>query len=433
MSITDLGDRSLQAASKCIQDAFQLAKVLGEKSRADKQKLGLPVDRQPIPNPIKTDEKPNIASLSPHLGWHNQTYTELYRQALAKQENIPPEFEKDKSELTQLPTPAIKIFGHLCDVIRREKLDSYGRIWLLLRYLDREKGEGRVQTKVARGALSHPESDLKCISKKQFQVLLRRGNHIFWSVSPDRKQIYLYSEARVAMRLGLTTIRGYAVEIPVSSLLKRIKHVRAIFYDAFHSGRGDGVGKPITRGSLKRRGCGTGLTQRKYEKLRGIQKRANFSIIGKYSKQAWQRAQAEESYDRAGGPAFVFVDRTGVLGENPSRSRRKKQHQGWHNIHIIRQIGNSYSGNLKTTKRSRVWSNRKLKHLCHSMPPITGTFGLVDQTVGDRIYFETKEWEQGLVEIDTASRALPIYRELDQRGNSSDYWGEGLPPSSNYF
>ena len=74
---------------------------------------------------------------------------------------------------------------------------------------------------------------------------------------------------------------------------------------------------------------------------------------------------------RVGGPLFIYIDYKGVLGKNYGRVRRTRGKRHWHNIYIMRQIGNAYAGTLKTVKRGRGWTNFKLKNLCQSMSCVT--------------------------------------------------------------
>lgn len=217
--------------------------------------------------------------------------------------------------------------------------------------MDRENGEGRVLLRKIRHEIAHPAGELKCLSKKRLQQLIRQGDGVFWHKSKDGRYLYYHSEARVTAAIGLQTIRGFALQIPIQDLLKPIRHVRAWFHDAFHSARQEGYGNPITRRVMQTRGMADGRTQREYESLRGMQKRSEFAVIENYSKAAWERAQYEDQDERVGGPAFIFVDLKGILGENKERYKQPKGRRHWHNIYIMRQIGNAYAGSLTTVKR----------------------------------------------------------------------------------
>ena len=163
--------------------------------------------------------------------------------------------------------------------------------------------------------------------------------------------------------------------MPVNELLGKIKKVRALFYDAFHSARQEGFGNPITRQVMTQRGNGDGRTQRDYENLRGIRTKANYLNVDLYTKERWEWEKGREAeLGLPLGPAFKHVDYNGRLGHNPNRKQRKGSQQHWHNIYIMRRMANSYSGTLRTVKRSRKWTNRKIENLYSSMPISAGSF-----------------------------------------------------------
>lgn len=325
---------------------------------------------------------------------------------------------------------SIKIFSHTLDIIHRHRLDGVGRVWLLLRSIDLQ-GEGRLSLREIRWRLSHPDSFHKCLSAKRVQQLLRQGEGRFWHRCRQNRWLFLHSEPRVAATLGVRQIGGWAVEIEIAELLRPIREVRALFYDAFHSGRGESHGRPITRRSLQERGGVEGHTQRKYEKARGIDPQANYATLSKYSRPAWQRAQHEADEERVGGPAFLFIDFNGILGRNPQRMRRKKNQRHWHHIYIVRRIGNAYLGTLPTAKRGRRWTNRKLKHLCHSISPM-GSFELPADG-SNRRYYHSSEEEARRVHEQRVEQ--PLYHpwevqpleddsQASHAGGASGYWVE---------
>ncbi|MEM7802827.1 MAG: hypothetical protein AAF633_26795 [Chloroflexota bacterium] len=322
----------------------------------------------------------------------------------------------------------ITIFAHTLDAIHRRRLDGVGRVWLLLRHLD-QKGEGRVTIKWARHLLSDPSSRLKCLSKKRVQQLIRQGEKEgFWHRCKRQRWLYLHSEPRVVATLGVKRIGGWALDIAIADLLQPLKAVRALFYDAFHSGRGENEQDPITRKRLQERGMVEAHTQRKYEKLRGIDPQANYATITKYSRAAWQRAQHEEDDDRVGGPAFIYIDYKGVLGKNPQRHCRQAKYRHWHNIFIMRRIGNAYTGTLQTAKRGRRWTNHKLKHLCQSMS-LMGSFEHVQ--VERRFYYRSEDAAHKAAEQNNEQPLYNCWEATDEsQGNlktdCSGYWLEWL-------
>lgn len=371
-----------------LQAAQELLYQKRAAARAERLRLGLPVDlaktqAEPQPRPSTSDI---IRQLPPHLGWENQSYTQWVRasQPQPSVESPPaepiftPEPPVSSSVTPQTHRPFLRIFGHVCDAIYRQNLASPGRVWLLLRYLDQAQGTGRVALSTVKEALTHKENPLACLSWKRLRQILQEGENIFWHRSAEGEMVYYHSEVRVALTLGLKRIGGWAVQIEVSELVQPIQNIKALFYDAFHSARGDGLNMPITRHMMDGRGQGDRRTQRKYEAQRGIQNQANYAHVGRYSPAKWQQAKLTPADMRVGGPAFIFVDYEGVLGQQPGRLNRPENQQHWHNIYIMRRIGNAYSGTLPTAKRGRKWTNRKLKHLYDSMP-ITGSFAVEEE------------------------------------------------------
>jgi hypothetical protein len=331
----------------------------------------------------------------------------LALDATADPADIPPETDS-----------TIAIFGKLLAQMIQKGYINEGRVWLLMRFLDKEKGEGRVSVEDLRRALTQRDSPYYCFGWKRLRQILANGDSIFWR--RDKKQgtyIHYFGEARVTLHCGLKNLRGWAVSIPVQELSQPIKKIRSLFYDALHSARGDGYQKPITRRSLSKQGYGDKRTQRDYEKVRGIGREEQFVKLGTYNRLAWRQAQAEDreaAHERIGGPAFTFVDYQGRIKECPYYDRRVHKHphqHHWHYIYILRQIGNAYRGTLPTVKRSRKWTNRKLKHLCKIMHP-TGSFAVdtVDVPADsdtERMYFSTQEKADEV--LTKVTRVLPTF------------------------
>jgi hypothetical protein len=348
-----------------------------------------------------------VAELLPaHLGWESDNLLgTLHGRVLSSPPtpSVPTKGEGGKvGQDTAVPSvPTLAIFGHLLDRLLQRGQVGTGRVWLLLRHFDRQRGEGRVSLALARHLLTGQHSRYRCLSWKRLRQLLQEGEGVFWHWDKTRTHLYYHSEARVAQELGLAMIRGWAVQIPVPELCQSIKKVRAVFYDAFHSARGDGFQRPITRRTLNERGSGDKRTQRGYEKVRGMGRQAQLAQVGRYSKLAWRQAQAEDAAGaQVGGPAFIFVDYKGLLGVNPHREKRAAGKRHWHHIYIMRQIGNAYAGTLRTVKRGRMWTNRKLKHLCNSILP-TGSFVPDESPTVARMYYEEA------TAVSTPSSALP--------------------------
>jgi len=360
-----------------------------------------------------------IKQLPPNMGWGPITAEKRRLMGLLPDPASKPEpeiaIEADPAlEPNHQRSETIKIFGHVLDAIHRHKRDGCGRVWLLMRHLDSEKGEGRIEAAKLRYAICAPAGKLRCLSKKRLQQILRVGEGLFWHRSTDGRWLHYHSESRVAVALRLTAVKGIAVKLPIVKLLQKIRLVRAVFYNAFHSARGDGFNNPITRRTMHGRGMRDPRTQRKYEAAEGIFKRSEFAVIEKYTKLAWQRVQYEDTEERVGGPAFIYVDYKGVMGKNPDRFKRPVHQRHWHNIYIVRQIGNAYAGTLESPKRGRGWTNQKISYLCQSMPEITGSAD-IDSSVDEceewlgKCYYESDKRLEKALEKNGEGESRPLY------------------------
>ena len=150
----------------------------------------------------------------------------------------------------------------------------------------------------------------------------------------------------------------WAVRVPLTELTADITAVRALFYDAFHSSRGDGFNKPISRQSIQE---ATGLdkrTQKKYEVQRGIEKREQLAYVRQYSKKRYAITKQEER------------DRQKYSDENvkPTRvARTGTNRRGYPEKTIVEQLPNAYQGTLPTVARSRRYLNQRMAYLCKTL------------------------------------------------------------------
>jgi hypothetical protein len=290
----------------------------------------------------------------------------------------------------------VKLFGQTCAAIQKHGLENPGRLWALMRHIDR-RGSGRLPVTSIRTLFTTKESELYCkMGWARVRQLLAKGENIFWHRSTCGEWLHYHSEARVLYTLNdqqALRVTGWAIALPVNQLTAGITAVRALFYDAGHSGRaGDGDSKPIARQTITEHTQVERRTQRKYEQKRGVGKKSNFAIISRYSIPTWQQVKAEEaeSYsfgeshkEHLGGPAFVFND---VNGEcSPANTTPPTK------LLICRQIGNSYNPSLPTVKRSRKHLQQKLAHLSQSQQV---SAAVPDDRVGSqrkskqRLYYE---------------------------------------------
>jgi hypothetical protein len=270
-------------------------------------------------------------------------------------ENLP-SADKQAAVISLSPTLALAIL--------KAGQVACGRLWLLLRHLDPD-GRGWLESEAVYSALAGEGSDLHLCSRRHLARLLDEGEGLFWTagVSGSGKdgRIWLRSQARVAVALGIEKLTGRPVALPVSILLGPIGQLRAHFYASFHSGRtGEReYGSPIARETLE---AVTGVprrTQQVYDRRAGVRIRSNIALgpavsCGPVStttplpssttvqELAWQ-------YGRA---CFPFTDYRGTNG------RAGRTYHAW-------RLPNSYQGPHACLPRGRQRRlNRQLVDLC---------------------------------------------------------------------
>jgi hypothetical protein len=246
------------------------------------------------------------------------------------------------------PTPSIKLYPDLAIGMLRQEVVATGRIWLLLKYLDRD-GSGWISLSQARRQLAEEIGQWRICGKRQLRKLLSRGEGIFWR--RDKERIWLRSTAKVSASLNVRLLTGSPVALPIADLLQGVGHVRAHFYASFHSGRNKESSKSIrsnliARSTLQRLCHTSRRSQQRYEKMTGIVRQANIAIgevssIENDQRTAWNKGTA----------AFRFTDSAGKKG------RKGVTYSAW-------QLPNKYSGphtTLPKGKQKRI--NRELADL----------------------------------------------------------------------
>ena len=292
-----------------------------------------------------------VVQSRPHLGWHSANVTTSVRRARARQEqkaraeaagdlawspapHDSPDKIKEDAPTGDARTTGIKLYPDIALAMLRQELEAAGRIWLLLRHLDRD-GRGWVDSVEARQALSTKGSALRVCGWRQLRNLFHAGQGVFWAWDGDR--LWLKGTARVAAALGVRRLSGRPVALPVAALCKGIGAVRAHFYASFHSGRADAEGEamPIARATLEAVTSVPPRTQRAYEERVGASVRENYAIGGAKTDETlqerlWQRGRA----------VFTLIDRKGVHGEK-------------HREYVAWQMPNSYTGPHEQRPRGR--------------------------------------------------------------------------------
>ncbi len=223
----------------------------------------------------------------------------------------------------------------------RQHLEAPGRVWLLLRAIDRD-GRGWLTLEDARQRLTGKGSPYRICGWRRLRQLLAQGERLFWR-RDEQDRLWLNGAHRIAYKLDSGPLQGFPVELPISALLGGIQGVRAAFYAAFHGGRDS---KPISRETLESLSGIPGRTQLEYDRVARVERQRNIAIGECYSQ--------EHAQDRAwkqGRAVFHFVDTEGRQG------RKGREYVAWH-------LPNSYQTAYQLRSRgSRKRLNRKLADL----------------------------------------------------------------------
>ena len=223
----------------------------------------------------------------------------------------------------------------------RQHLEAPGRVWLLLRAIDRD-GRGWLDVEDIRRHFTEKDSPHLICGWRRLRQLLVQGEGLFWH-RDDQDRLWLYGAHRIAYKLDSGRLQGFPVELPISALLGGIQSVRAAFYATFHGGRDS---KPISRETLESLSGIPGRTQLEYDRVARVERRRNIAVGERYSQ--------EHAQDRAwkqGRAVFHFVDTEGRQG------RQGREYVAWH-------LPNSYRADYQRRSRgSRKRLNRKLADL----------------------------------------------------------------------
>jgi len=232
--------------------------------------------------------------------------------------------------LTIDPSASVSLHPSLALGMLQAGQAAAGRLWLVLRYLDKE-GRGWLRLDMVQEKLTAKEAELRICGRRQLRNLLRQGGGLFWK--RDKERVWLKSTAKVAAGLGVERLSGRPVKLPVTALLGGIGQVRAHFYASFHSGRI--ADNPISRAKLEEITHVPERTQRIYEQASGVRSRPNFAV--------GERNKAEHIQERAwrhGRGTFNFVDHDGRFGTAGNR-------------YVAWRLPNSYKGPHEAGPRGR--------------------------------------------------------------------------------
>lgn len=357
------------ALSPELQKAQERLASLRQQRREERVALGLPIltdesGRSCLP----PDNLPSVERVwGPHLGWESEPITKLLRQKEMESQtevvafSFPPPYTPLETE-THPPTSPVALveeiscFPDIALALLRGNLVAPGRVWFLLRWLDKN-GQGWLDEGVAFQAFADRKAKLGICGQRQFANLLKRGEGLFWQWR--YKRIWLCSAVKVAANLGLTKMGLRPVSIPLTALAQSLGKARAFLYSTFHSARShDGFSNPISRQKLEMLSHVSRRSQQHYEKQSGVNSCSNIVIGPKMTDDNKHRLAAQH-----GLATFEFIDRQGRHGRPGD-------------VHIAWQLPNSYDGPLTALSSHRLKRfNRQLTDLL-----VKGTVGNSKQT-----------------------------------------------------
>jgi hypothetical protein len=289
-----------------------------------------------------------------HLGWESAGVTAVLRRRQEGVSSAQWAATNDQGAVpcslpashASPPPSAVKLYPDIGLAMLRRELTAPGRLWLLLRLLDRE-GEGRLRIVVMEEAITNPDSPHRLCGQRQLRNLLKAGEGLFWT--RDREWLWLRSAAKVAYGLGATRLTGRPVALPLSVLLGGIGDFRAQLYAAFHSGRSKPHGRqamPIARQTLRDLSGVGRVSQRAYERRVGVKAQTNYAV-GETAVPHTQEKRAGQQ----GTALFTLKDTDGQQGQ-PGQS------------YLAWQLPNSYDGRQQQRPKGRQRRiNRELKDL----------------------------------------------------------------------
>ncbi len=210
---------------------------------------------------------------------------------------------KPTVEPTLQTATTIKLNPTLALAMLQAQAESAGRVWLLCRALD-VHGRGWLSIEELRNQLTSKQSKWRICGWRRLRQILQQGEGLFWQrQSADR--LWLKSAKRVALGLKVDKLHGTPIALPIATLTKSIRSVRAHFYTSFHSNRS---ATPISRQTLATVTGVAERTQRDYDRLANTVVTSNIAIGARFSAENRQT----ESFAR---PAvFPFTDKLGKQG-----------------------------------------------------------------------------------------------------------------------
>ena len=323
--------------------------------------LGHAPNRQPEKDTIPWSAAPQslaeqILAQPEHLGWGSAAVTRAIRRTRGANSQPTHSFASPSTPMAR-PAPytqaeprgrihgSVTLLPDLAFGLLKHHLASQGRLWLLLRHLDKWGRGWHEQGAIRKQLLT---GDLRFCGRRQLANLLKEGEGIFWRFA--RGRIWLFSAGRVASHLDVAHGHYRPVALPLKALTGSVGTVRAHLYATYHSARAGekSLGMPVARETIAHITGVDPHSQRAYEKRLHLEVRHNIAIGEEYVAGAQGQALTQERAWRHGRALFTLTDYQGKQGP------KGRQYHAW-------QLPNSY-GAIHTAesrgKRRRL--NRQL-------------------------------------------------------------------------
>lgn len=218
---------------------------------------------------------------------------------------LPSEPPSPPAPKSAIPSPSVAISTDLLLAFLKQSVANEGRVWLLSRTLD-TRGQGWLPVQTLRAALTDKASKQRICGWRRLKQILATGAGQFWQ-RDNQGRIWLKSQARVAISLGIVTPKFKHVQLPLTSLTGSLAQAKANFYAAIHSGRGSAE-NPISRISLRNLTAIPERSQQRYDAALSVKRKQAIAIGDIFSE------ETHKQYSWEGKVVFKFTDRLGKIG-----------------------------------------------------------------------------------------------------------------------
>ena len=242
---------------------------------------------------------------------------------------------------------------------RKHQQAPAARMYQVLRHLD-PQGRGWFELPIIRPQLTRKRSEHRLFGWHLMRQVLALGNGVLWDIVGDR--LCLRRPARIIIQLSGDRLTGKPVSVPIADIVSSQGAYNRTVYHSWLSGRIDN--SPISRAAIEKATGNPVSTQQHYDRCAGIKPERNITIIGDYSKEAYQ-----EALSQYGGAAYKYKD---------SRSGK---------MIIVRQLPNVHEQAFEHSANGRMRKiNSEIPHLVKIPQP-----GKCEDDIYQKRYFADKQ------------------------------------------